>query len=40
MNFTYSGVELNGELVTFTNDRSDVATLASEFAPVFGPPHA
>lgn len=36
MNFTYSGVELNGELVTFTNDGSTVATLAAELAPIFG----
>ena len=36
MNFTFSGVELNGELVTVTNDRAAVATLASELASLFG----
>ena len=34
MNFTYSGVELNGELVTFTTDAATVATLASELLPL------
>lgn len=34
MNFTYSGVELNGELVTFTTDAATVATLASELSPI------
>lgn len=36
MNFTYSGVELNGELVTFTDDESLVAELAGELLPLFG----
>ncbi len=39
MNFTFSGVELNGELVTFTNEPTAVATLASELAPLFGQDH-
>lgn len=38
MNFTYSGVELNGELVTFTDDPSAVAELATELLPLFGGP--
>ncbi len=36
MNFTYSGVELNGELVTFTTDVPTVATVRSELEPIFG----
>jgi hypothetical protein len=36
MNFTYSGVELNGELVTFTDDAQEVAQLAAELQPLFG----
>jgi hypothetical protein len=35
MNFTYSGVELNGELVTFTTDVETVATMAAELATLF-----
>jgi PLD-like domain len=38
MNFTYSGVELNGELVTFTDDPPAVAELATELLPLFGGP--
>jgi len=36
MNFTYSGVEINGEIVTFTTDADQVSTLAAELAPLFG----
>lgn len=36
MNFTYSGVEINGEIVTFTTDTEQVSTLAAELAPLFG----
>jgi phosphatidylserine/phosphatidylglycerophosphate/cardiolipin synthase-like enzyme len=36
MNFTYSGVELNGELVTFTDDPEAVSALATELQPLFG----
>ena len=36
MYFTYSGVELNGELVTFTDDPQEVAQLAAELQPLFG----
>jgi len=35
MNFTFSGVELNGELVTFTDDLAAVAELASELSSIF-----
>jgi len=35
MNFTYSGVELNGELVTLTTDPNRVAELAIEVGSVF-----
>ena len=35
MNFTYSGVEINGELVSFTTDLSDIARLRTEFANEF-----
>ena len=35
MNFTYSGVELNGELVTLTTDPNRVAQLAIELGAVF-----
>jgi hypothetical protein len=36
MNFTYSGVEINGEIVTFTTDTEQVSALAAELAPLFG----
>lgn len=39
MNFTFSGVELNGELVTFTDDQAIVAELAAELAQIFGDHH-
>ena len=39
MNFTYSGVELNGELVRFTDDPQEVAQLAVELQPLFGGDH-
>ena len=35
MNFTYSGVEINGELVTFTTDPAEVAALSVEFRTEF-----
>jgi hypothetical protein len=35
MNFTYSGVEINGEIVTFTTDAEQVSALAAELSPLF-----
>lgn len=35
MNFTYSGIELNGELVTFETDPSAIGELSAEFASIF-----
>jgi len=35
MNFTYSGVELNGELVTFTTDEETIAAMSAEFSTLF-----
>lgn len=35
MNFTFSGVELNGELVTFTTEPAVIGELASEFTQLF-----
>jgi phosphatidylserine/phosphatidylglycerophosphate/cardiolipin synthase-like enzyme len=36
MNFTYRGVEVNGELITITEDPSRVAALATELIGLFG----
>jgi phosphatidylserine/phosphatidylglycerophosphate/cardiolipin synthase-like enzyme len=35
MNFTYSGVELNGELITYTTENETVSELATELYSMF-----
>jgi phosphatidylserine/phosphatidylglycerophosphate/cardiolipin synthase-like enzyme len=35
MNFTYSGVEINGELVTFKTDPNSIGQLAAAFTDLF-----
>jgi hypothetical protein len=40
MNLTYHGIEVNGELVTFTTDPNEVSSIAAELMGIFEVPGA